>query len=119
MHALIVDDDEPSCQLLEKILKHGGLTADWTTNGHTGLAWSLTQSYDLFLFDVQMPELSGIDLAAVIKQHQPMAKIILISAFPCDMYQQIAQTLEVPLLPKPFSPRNLLALTSQVLLPGW
>jgi DNA-binding response OmpR family regulator len=119
MHALIVDDDEPSCQLLEKILKRGGLTADWTTNSQVGLTWSVTRSYDLFLLDVQMPELTGTDIAAVIKQHQPMAKIILISAFPSDMYQQIAQTLEVPLLPKPFSPGNLLALTSQVLLPGW
>lgn len=119
MHALIVDDDEPSCQLLEKILKHGGLTADWTTNSHIGLTWSLTRPYDLFLFDICMPELCGTDLAILLKQHQPMAKIILISAFPQQDFQQVAHTLDVPLLAKPFSPSSLLALTSQVLLPGW
>jgi len=119
MHALIVNADEPSCQLLEKILKRGGLTVDWTTNGYTGLVWSVTRSYDLFLLDVYMPELCDTELAAAIKQHQPTAKIILISAFPRQTSQQIANTLNVPLLPKPFPPSSLLALTSQVLLPGW
>jgi DNA-binding response OmpR family regulator len=119
MHALIVDDDEPSCQLLEKILKYGGHTADWTTSSGMGLSWSLMRAYNLYLLDVQMPELSGTELAFVIKQHNPTAKIILISAFPGDLYKQIAQTLEVPLLAKPYSAKNLLALASQVLLPGW
>jgi len=119
MHALIVDDDEPSCQLLEKVLKRGGLTADWTTNGRTGLAWSVVRSYDLFLLDVHMPELCGTELAAAIKQNQSTAKIILISAFPHQTSQHIAHTLDIPLLAKPFSPSSLLALTSQVLLPSW
>lgn len=118
MYALIVDDDESSCQLLEKILRRGGFTADWTTNSRIGLTWSVTRTYDLFLLDIQMPELNGTDIAAAIKQQQPQAKIILTSAFPGDVYQRVARTLEVPLLPKPFSLGNLLALTSQVLLPS-
>lgn len=116
MHALIVDDDEPSCLLLEKILRHGGFTTDWTTNSRTGLVWALTRSYDLFLFDICMPELCGTELATTIKQHHPTAKILLISAFPTQTFAQIADDLNVQLLAKPFSPNNLLALTSQLVL---
>jgi len=118
MHALIVDDDEPSCQLLAKILKRGGFTADWTADTYTGLAWSRTRSYDLFLLDVLMPKLCGTELATLIKQ-QPAAKIVLISAFPQYNFQQTAHPLGLPLLAKPFSPSSLLALTSQVLLASW
>ena len=119
MHALIIDDDEPSCQLLEKVLQQSGLTADWTTNSRTGLAWSIARPYDLFLLDVHMPDLLGTDIAAAIKAHDPAAKVILISAFPDATSQRLANALEVPLLCKPFSPNALLALLSQMLLPGW
>ena len=118
MHALIVDDDEPSCQLLQKIVQRGGLTADWTTNGHTGLAWSVARPYDVFLLDVHMPDLQGTDIAATIKERAPAAKVVLISAFPDVTLRRVADVLGVPLLCEPFSANVLLALLSQLLLPG-
>ena len=119
MHALIVDDDEPSCQLLEKIVERGGGTADWTTNGRTGLAWSVARPYDLFLLDVHMPDVLGTEVAGIVKEQHPMAKVILISAYPDASAQEAADLLEVPLLSKPFSPRVLLEMMAQILLPGW
>ena len=118
MHALIVDDDEPSCQLLQKIVQRGGLTADWTTNGCTALAWAVVHPYDLFLLDVHMPDLQGTDIAAKIKERAPAAKVILISAFPDVTSRRVADALGVPLLCKPFSANVLLALLSQMLLSG-
>jgi DNA-binding NtrC family response regulator len=118
MHALIIDDDEPSCQLLEKIVARKGGTADWTTNSRTGLEWATTRRYDLFLFDVHMPGLLGTDVATVVKEHNPDAHVILISAFPDADAQAEAHLLHVPLLAKPFRADALHALMAQVLSHG-
>ncbi len=61
MCALIVDDDETSCQLLEKILKSKGMEAEWTTDSLAGYNISRHHHYDLFILDVRMPLLLGTD----------------------------------------------------------
>ena len=71
MRALIVDDDESSCQLLAKILTRASIDAEWTTDSHTGFAKALQYWYDLVVLDVQMPGLLGTDFAAGLKQHRP------------------------------------------------
>jgi DNA-binding NtrC family response regulator len=115
MRALIVDDDETTCQLLVKILKSKGMTAEWTTNSLTGYTLSLRHAYDLFILDVRMPSLSGTEFAAGLKKEHPNAKIILISAFADETLQKIAKNLCVSLLSKPFTPDRLLEVTAEVL----
>jgi two-component system, NtrC family, response regulator HydG len=115
MRVLIVDDDATFCQLLAKVLKSKGLDAEWTTDSLAGYNLSLRQPYDLFILDVRMPLLLGTDFAAGLKQQQPEAKIILISAFADEALRLTATSLGVALLSKPFAPDRLLEVASQVL----
>jgi DNA-binding response OmpR family regulator len=115
MRVLIIDDDATSCQLLAKVLKSKGLEAEWTTDSLAGYHLSLHHPYDLFILDVRMPLLLGTDLAAGLKQQQPGAKIILISAFADEALRQTATSLGVALLSKPFTPNRLLEVTAEVL----
>jgi len=115
MRALIVDDDATFCQLLAKVLKSKGLEAEWTTDSLTGYNWSLHQPYDLFILDVRMPLVLGTEFAEGLKQQQPNAKIILISAFADEALRQTANRLGVALLSKPFTSDRLLEVASQVL----
>lgn len=115
MRALIVDDDETSCQLLVKVLKGKGIEADWTADSLTGYSLSLHHHYDLFILDVRMPLLLGTELAEELKKEHPEAKIILISAFADEALQQTAKGLGVSLLSKPFTPDRLLKVTAEVL----
>jgi DNA-binding response OmpR family regulator len=115
MRVFIVDDDETSCQLLEKVFKRQGLEAEWTTDSLVGYQLSLQHPYDLFILDVRMPLLSGTEFAERLKKEHPNAKIILISAFADEALQKTAQNLGVTLLSKPFTPDRLLKLTTEML----
>jgi DNA-binding response OmpR family regulator len=115
MRTLIVDDDTTFCQLLAKVFTRKGLGAEWTTDSLAGYTSALQQPYDLFLLDVRMPVLLGTDFAEGLKQHQPGAKIILISAFADEALRQTAHSLGVALLSKAFTPDRLLEVASQVL----
>jgi CheY-like chemotaxis protein len=115
MRALIVDDDETSCQLLARVLKGAGLEVDWTTDSLAGYNRSLHRPYDLFILDVRMPLLLGTEFAEGLKKQDPSTKIILISAFADEALLQTAQSLGVALLSKPFTPDRLREVTSEVL----
>jgi DNA-binding response OmpR family regulator len=115
MRALIVDDDQTSCQLLAQVLMETGLDAEWTTDSLTGYTLSLRQHYDLFVLDVRMPLLLGTEFAEGLKKDNPAAKIILISAFADEALQETAAALGVSLLSKPFTPDRLLKITAEVL----
>jgi DNA-binding response OmpR family regulator len=115
MHALIVDDDQTSCQLLVKVLQGNGISADWTTDSLAGYSMSLQQPYDLLLLDVRMPGILGTEFAEGLKKEKPDAKIILISAFADHALRETADRLGVPLLSKPFTPARLLEVIATVL----
>jgi DNA-binding response OmpR family regulator len=117
VRVLIVDDDETTCQLLAEVLKRAGIEAVWTADSLTGYQMSLRRHYDLFIFDVRMPSLSGPELAARLKKNDPTARIILISAFADDALRETARSLGVFLLAKPFGPDRLLEAVAQVF--GW
>ncbi len=110
MRALIVDDDETSCEVLAEVLEGNGFEVVWTTNSLEGYKLGTSDAFDVFILDVRMPLVLGTEIAAALKQDRPRAKIILISAFADDALRQTALTLGVTLLSKPFSPGHLLDL---------
>lgn len=85
MHILVAEDDAISRELLRRILESGG--------GHTltlaadgGEAWGLLQDparrFDACVFDIQMPSVDGLELAAKIRADERLARtpIVLCSA---------------------------------------
>ena len=61
----------------------------------------------LIILDVRMPGLLGTEIAAALKQRNPSAKIILISAFADASLREAAWNLGTTVLSKPFSPDDL------------
>ena len=118
MRALIVDDDETSCQLLAKVFRRGGIEVDWSADSMAGYDKACRYPYDLFVLDVRMPGLSGTDLAAEIKKLSPNAKIMLISAFADDALRKTATCLGVTVLSKPFTLEHLLEATANLVCPS-
>ena len=67
LNILLVDDDNLNIMLLKTILsKHEGVTAE-AINGLEGLEQSQKQAYDLIITDIQMPKMSGFELAEAIR----------------------------------------------------
>jgi DNA-binding response OmpR family regulator len=107
VRVLIVEDDEIFCQFLTEILESKAIEVVRATDGLAGYekAWSFP--YDLFILDVRMPGLLGSEIAEALKQKNPGAKIILISAFADETLRRAAANMGAPLLSKPFSADDL------------
>jgi DNA-binding response OmpR family regulator len=117
LRALVVDDDETSCQLLTKVLRRGGINVEWMTDGLAAYAKARQFPYDLYVLDVRMPLVLGTDLAAWLKADHPQARVILISAFADAELQKTATSLGATLLSKPFPLNHLLQASTQSLAP--
>ncbi|MEH6345789.1 MAG: response regulator [Bermanella sp.] len=78
---LLVDDDEVFNESLREYLEYKGFTVLSAFNGKQGLDMITTDSPDLVITDIVMPEFEGIELltAVVIDSVKAKPKIIVIS----------------------------------------
>ena len=113
MRILVVDDDKTFCQFLSEVLEANGHDVDSTSHGVEGYKMSQRKFYDLFIFDVRMPLLTGTELAEGLREQSSATKIILISAFADEALQHTASSIGVPLLSKPFATENFLNLVNK------
>ncbi|TNE84251.1 MAG: response regulator [Deltaproteobacteria bacterium] len=64
---LVVDDDPNIRELLRQELSERGYTVRQAANGYEAIGQVRAQRPDLIILDVMMPELSGFDVAAMLK----------------------------------------------------
>ena len=107
MRVLIVEDDEIFGQFLAEILESKAIEVVLATDALAGYAKACSSPYDLYIFDVRMPGLLGSEIAEALKQNNPGAKVILISAFADEALRQAAVNMGASLLSKPFSADDL------------
>lgn len=81
---LAVDDDADFLANLVDILTDFGCEVHAVGSGEAGLALATHRRYDVALLDLKMPRMDGVTLCRRLKEVQPMAKVIIISAFPTD-----------------------------------
>ncbi len=114
MRILIIEDDETFCQFLSEILQTRGNEVVSSMDGVDGYEKAWAHPYDLFIFDVRTPGLLGTEIAEALKQKNPGAKVILISAFADETLRQAAEKLQAQLLSKPFSADDLFRVIDRV-----
>lgn len=78
---LVTDDDLSICHILNKILSGENYQVKEAHCGEEALQFASKENFDLILLDLQMPDLSGIEVAQKIITDQPQIPIILISAY--------------------------------------
>lgn len=76
---LIVDDSKDIRDILSKMLSLMGFEAAVASNGNEALNLFLTNSFDLVLTDLEMPDLDGWTLAVHIKDKSPNTPVVLIT----------------------------------------
>jgi CheY-like chemotaxis protein len=108
----VVDDEPVIASTLAAILQMHGFSAKFFTSPLEALAAARAKSPDLLISDVDMPSISGIELAIRIKALHPTCQILLFSgqASTLDLLNSArAQGHDFDLLLKPVPPPALLA----------
>ena len=78
---LVVDDDAPIRDSLEKILKREGYVIQTTADGESALEVIRQQPVNLILADLKMPKMDGLQLLKAAKMLSPEIEVILMTAF--------------------------------------
>jgi phosphoserine phosphatase RsbU/P len=80
LRALLVDDEAPARDRLRRLLEEGGVqVVGEASDGEEALSRVAELSPDLVFLDIQMPGLSGLDVAASLRPPRP--RIVFCTAF--------------------------------------
>jgi two-component system cell cycle response regulator DivK len=60
---LVIEDDPASLELLRYMLEKAGHSVAVATDGSSGLAAALANEFDLIFCDIELPELTGYEVA--------------------------------------------------------
>ncbi|MFH1283734.1 MAG: response regulator [bacterium] len=80
MEILVVDDEKQACSILEQILTDLGQTVTIVTKGKDVLDVLRRHTFDMIFVDINMPDISGIDVIKQIRAENSEIKIIVVSA---------------------------------------
>ncbi|MCF6244023.1 MAG: response regulator transcription factor [Sulfurovum sp.] len=77
---LLLEDDPSLSKTLIKYLMFHGYEVDWAKNGEEAVDMCYDNHYDLYLFDINVPLLNGIDLLSSLREADDFTPTIIISA---------------------------------------
>src|SRR6476469_382289 len=80
MRILLVEDDQPTSEVLADILAGYHYSVDCAIDGESGLELAERVEYDLILLDVTLPKLDGISLCKRLRSHACKSPILLLTA---------------------------------------
>ncbi len=108
-HILVVDDDPQICDLLQDYLQQYGFIVTTAHNGETMQAVLDTHTIQLVILDLMLPGDDGLTLCKKIREQSDVI-IIMLSAVHEESDRIVGLEIGADdYLPKPFSPRELLA----------
>jgi DNA-binding response OmpR family regulator len=105
---MIVDDDADMRTLLAEYFRRLGFEVTEKENGPAALQAATATRFDCFIFDVAMPEMSGIELLKKLRERDVTTPTLFLTAH--DLLDDRVAGFEAgadDYLAKPFSPREL------------
>lgn len=106
---LLLEDDQELGETLLELLEEEGYDVELVSDGEEALESSYARSFELYIFDINVPEINGLELLRSLRQADDRTPAIFISAL-VDM-NSIAQGFDVggdDYVKKPFFPEELL-----------
>ncbi len=116
---LLVDDEESIRKMVRAVLGEKEYAFTEASNGVEALEMMETQSFDLILTDVIMPDCDGIELVMSVRKKLPDIKVIVMSGggrVRADHYLNLAEKLGAArVFEKPFNTAELRETVSELL----
>jgi len=110
MRVLVVEDDPQVARFLKQALEEEGHAVDVASDGADGSALAHVNPYDLILLDVQLPKMTGLQVASEVRRSGLQTPILMLTSR--DATQDKVRGLNAgadDYLTKPFALEELLA----------
>jgi two-component system OmpR family response regulator len=115
LRALLIDDDRRLAELLSEYFAPHGVELVHAADGSTGLTRVEQDGFDVVLLDLTMPGMDGLEVCRRIRKRHTVP-IVMLTARGDETDRVVGLELGADdYLPKPFSPRELLARIRAVL----
>jgi DNA-binding response OmpR family regulator len=118
---LVVDDDPVVLEVVEMVLRTGGIEVSTRTTGHGGVQAAHERPPDCAVVDVSMPDMSGLDVCRALRDDALTADIPIILLTGRGQWLDVASGFDAgadDYLVKPFTPMDLLQRVEALIAPG-
>jgi DNA-binding NtrC family response regulator len=108
LHILVVDDEEVVRDSLRSWFEEEGYAVEGAASGKEALARLAERQWDLFILDIKMPGMDGLELQHRIREAFPQAVIIIMTAYASvDTAVRAMKEGAHDYITKPFDPEDL------------
>jgi PAS domain S-box-containing protein len=105
---LVIDDEQPIAHLIQDALVVEGHDVDIAVSANEGLELAAVSDYDLILTDLGMPDMSGWEVAARIREQDPDLPVVLVTGWGATIDDdEISRSGIAGIVHKPFEIRDL------------
>ncbi|AEI13992.1 response regulator receiver protein [Flexistipes sinusarabici DSM 4947] len=113
---LVVDDEEHTRLGYAEVLRIDGYDVDVAQNGAEGLKKAERKEYHVIVTDLRMPEMDGMTFIEKLRNFDPEARVIVITAFGTfKTYKKTKEMGVVSFLNKPVRARDLKEAVAEIL----
>ncbi|MDD8026563.1 MAG: sigma-54 dependent transcriptional regulator [Acidobacteriota bacterium] len=78
---LVVDDEQNIRDIFSLLLSENGFAVESAATGREGLERAAAFAPDVLLLDMNLPDMSGLDVLAGVRERLPSCRIIVVTAF--------------------------------------
>ena len=114
---LIVEDDEPTQNLLRAVLRRCGYASEVASNGRQAILLLREKRYSAVLLDLMMPEVGGREVIAFLGSAAGSIPVIICSAAGPSALAGLDATIVKAIVRKPFDIDQLVTAVTAVVHP--
>jgi len=113
---LVIEDKESMAQMLSQALQSEGHQVIVGRDGREGLEKFKESKVDLVVSDLRLPHKSGLEVLEVVKEHNPLVPVILMTAYgTIETAVKAVKEGAYDFITKPFDPDHLIHLINKAL----
>lgn len=104
---LLIDDDEQILKVLIKIINKEGFEVETAKSGKLGISRLKSNDYGLVICDLQLPDITGIEIFNCRDHRNKETPIIFISGYVLEDLNELVRGQSIGFLNKPFSTKEV------------